>query len=275
VDGKADLHIHTIYSDGALAPAGLIARAKKVGLSIISITDHDTIGGIDEAIAAGKENDIEVIAGIELSASMNGAEVHILGYFVNHTNKELIYSLSGFQDERMNRAKRIVGKLNKMNVPINIDSVLEHVTGDSVGRPHIANALVTDGHASSYEQAFMKYIGDGRPAYERKWNYSPEETIRLIGKSGGLSFLAHPGRSMNENLLFRLIKAGLDGIEVIHPSHPPELVYYYRGIVNEYCLLESGGSDYHGNEKDDGQVFGRFGIPASTVDIMRHRLISN
>ncbi len=272
---KADLHIHTIYSDGVLAPAELVAKAKDAGLSIISITDHDSIGGIEEAIAAGKEKDVEVISGIELSASLNGTEIHILGYFVDHTDKNLTDSLSGFQVERMNRAKRIVGKLNKMNVPIDIDSVMEHVTGDSVGRPHIANALVTDGHAASYEQAFMKYIGDGRPAYERKWNFSPEETIRLINKAGGLSFLAHPGRSMNEDLLFRLIKAGLDGIEVIHPSHSPELVYYYRGIVNEYCLLESGGSDYHGGEKSDDQTLGRFGISASTVDIMRRRLTSN
>lgn len=272
---KADLHIHTIYSDGVLAPTELVAKAKDAGLSIISITDHDSIGGIEEAIVAGKEKGVEVITGIELSSSLNGTEIHILGYFVDHTNKNLTDSLSGFQWERMNRAKRIVGKLNKMNVPIDIDSVMEHVTGDSVGRPHIANALVTEGHAASYEQAFMKYIGDGRPAYERKWNFSPEETIRLINKAGGLSFLAHPGRSMNEDLLFRLIKAGLDGIEVIHPSHSPELVYYYRGIVNEYCLLESGGSDYHGGEKSDDQTLGRFVISASTVDIMRRRLISN
>lgn len=272
---KADLHIHTIYSDGVLAPTELVAKAKDAGLSIISITDHDSIGGIEEAIVAGKEKGVEVITGIELSSSLNGTEIHILGYFVDHTNKNLTDSLSGFQWERMNRAKRIVGKLNKMNVPIDIDSVMEHVTGDSVCRPHIANALVTEGHAASYEQAFMKYIGDGRPAYERKWNFSPEETIRLINKAGGLSFLAHPGRSMNEDLLFRLIKAGLDGIEVIHPSHSPELVYYYRGIVNEYCLLESGGSDYHGGEKSDDQTLGRFVISASTVDIMRRRLISN
>jgi len=275
VDGKADLHVHTIFSDGALSPTEIITRAKNAGLNIISITDHDSIGGLDEAIAVGRDSGLEVIPGIELSASLDGREVHILGYFVNHFNQELVDSLAGFQDERMNRAKRIVGKLNKMNIPIHIDSVMEHVTGDSVGRPHIASALVTEGHATTYQQAFMKYIGDGRPAYERKWNYSPEETIRLINKAGGLSFLAHPGRSMNEDLLFRLIKAGLDGIEVIHPSHPPEIVYYYRGIVNEYCLLESGGSDFHGGEKGDDETLGKFAIPALTVEIMRRRLISN
>ena len=275
VEDKADLHLHTTYSDGAYSPAEVIQRAKSAGLRIISITDHDSIGGLDEAIAVGKKNNIEVVAGIELSASFNGTEVHILGYFVDYHNSELLESLAGFQQERLKRAKRIVGKLNDMNIPLSIDSVMERVSGDSVGRPHIADALVSEGHADSYREAFHKYIGDGRPAYEHKWNFTPEDTVRLISQSGGLSFLAHPGRSTNEELIFRMIRSGLDGIEVIHPSHSPDLVYYYRGIVNEYCLLECGGSDFHGGDHGDDSTVGHYTIPVSTVEVMRRRLFSN
>lgn len=269
---KADLHIHSMYSDGVLSPIEIVTRAKQAGLDVVSITDHDSMGGIESAIEAGRDIGVEVIAGIELSASYNSTEVHILGYFVDYKNKELVSSLAGFRSERLKRAERIVGKLNDMKIPITIESVMGHVTGDSIGRPHIANTLVEGGHANSYHQAFDKYIGDGRPAYEQKWNFSPEETIKLISKAGGLSFLAHPGKSTREEMIVQLINAGLDGIEVIHPSHPPDLVYYYRGIVDEYCLLESGGSDFHGGERGDENTFGQFTIPVSTVDIMRKRL---
>ncbi|MBI4811530.1 MAG: PHP domain-containing protein [Ignavibacteriales bacterium] len=275
MNGKADLHLHTTFSDGVYSPAEIIKKAKDTGLRIVSVTDHDSVSGIEEAIASGKENNIEVIAGMELSASFDDMEVHILGYFMDYKNKNLVASLSGFQEERLKRAKKIVGKLNQMNIPLTIDSVLDHVNGDSVGRPHIANALVDEGHAESYHEAFQRYIGDGRPAYEQKWNFSPEDTVRLIAQAGGLSFLAHPGRSVNEELIFRLIKAGLDGIEVIHPSHGHDLVYYYRGIVSEYCLLESGGSDFHGGERGDDEALGQYSIPISTVEMMRRRLFSN
>jgi len=274
VEGKADLHMHTTYSDGACTPSGLVENSKKAGLNVISLTDHDSVSGIDEAIEAGKACGLEVIAGMELSANYNGSEVHILGYFMNHRDKSLVESLTSFQVARRERAQRIVDKLNKMNIPLGINDVLEHVTGDSVGRPHIATALVNEGHASSYQQAFNKYIGDGRPAYEQKCHFSPEETIKLITQSGGLSFLAHPGRSISEEILLQLIKAGLDGIEVIHPAHTPELTNYYRGIVNEYYLLESGGSDFHGGEKDDTEILGQYTISASCVDMMRRRLVS-
>ena len=275
MNDRADLHLHTCYSDGNYSPTEIIQKAKEAELKVISITDHDSVSGIDEAIEVGKENNIEVVAGIELSARCESSEVHILGYFIDYKNRDLVEKLSFFQNERLRRAERIVNKLNKMNIPITIDSVLDQVNGDSVGRPHIANALVEEGHAESYNEAFNRYIGNGRPAYEQKWNFSPEETIRLISQAGGLSFLAHPGRSLNEELIYRLIKAGLDGIEVIHPSHSPDLVYYYRGIVNEYCLLESGGSDYHGGERGDDDAFGQYYIPIATVDIMRRRLYSN
>jgi predicted metal-dependent phosphoesterase TrpH len=190
-------------------------------------------------------------------------------------NKTLLDSLAGFREQRMRRAERIVGKLNQMNIPLSMESVLANVGGDSVGRPHIANALVNGGHAQNYHQAFNKYIGDGKPAFEKKSSFSPQETVQLIAEAGGLSFLAHPGKTISEELLIQLIKSGLDGIEVVHPSHSTDLIHYYRGIVNEYFLLESGGSDFHGGQKGDDYALGQFVIPTTTVDTMRHRLFSN
>ena len=275
MNGRADLHTHTIHSDCALSPYDLIKKAKSVGLNIISITDHDSVSGIDEAIDIGKEFDVEVIPGVELSATLNDVEIHILGYFVDFRNEALRDALAGFRDERLKRAERIVNKLNSMNIPLTMESVLANSSGGAVGRPHIASALVNGGHAESYRQAFNKYIGNGRPAYEKKREFSPVETVKLIAACGGLSFLAHPGRSVEDTLLFQLINEGLDGIEVVHPSHSPELVKYFRGIVAEYCLLESGGSDFHGGMKGDDHIFGQVGIPLATVDIMRSRLVSN
>jgi 3',5'-nucleoside bisphosphate phosphatase len=275
LDAKADLHLHTTYSDGALSPYQLISKAKQAGLSIISITDHDSVGAVDEAVEIGREFDIEVVPGMELSANLGDLEVHILGYFMDCQDAPLLAALAVFREKRLRRAERIVGKLNRMNIPLSIDSVLANAGGNAIGRPHIATAMVNEGHAESYHQAFNKYLGNGRPAFERKEEFSPEETVRLIADSGGLSFLAHPGRSLSDALLVRLIESGLDGIEVIHPSHNAELVSYYRAIVSQYCLMECGGSDFHGGLKGDDQILGKFGVPPETVDIMRRRLFAN
>ena len=272
MDGLADLHLHTKHSDGAYSPYDLIKKAKAAGLSVISITDHDSVGALDQAIPIGKEFDIEVVPGMELSATVGEYEIHILGYFIDYVNKALVEVLTIFRERRLKRAERIVDKLNRMNIPLKLESVLAHATGDSIGRPHIASALVTGGHVDSYYNAFKKYLADGRPAFEKKAEFSLEDTVRLIAQAGGLSFLAHPGKGMTDTLLLRLIKVGLDGIEVTHPSHTPDLVKYYRGITDEYYLLESGGSDFHGGLKDDEHLLGKVCIPVSTVDLMKRRL---
>lgn len=268
----ADLHTHTTHSDGSLSPLELLGKAKDLGVTVLGITDHDTVGALDEAIEAGKTLGVEVIPGMELSASSPDGEIHVLGYFMDYHSSMLTEALTIFRRKRLERIERIVGKLNRMKIPLTVESVLAEATGDSVGRPHIASALVNNGHATNYHQAFNKYIGEGRPAFEKKDEFSPEDTIRLIAGAGGLSFLAHPGRSVDEKLLHHLIKSGLDGIEVYHPSHSPERITFYRGIVNEYFLLESGGSDFHGGMKKDEHMLGRIGIPPASVDIMRRRL---
>jgi hypothetical protein len=272
--GRADLHTHTTYSDGALSPYELIRRTHELGLAVVSITDHDNVGGLDEAIEWGKSLGIEVITGLELSVALGDKDVHLLAYFFDHGNQDLLDYLTFFRRERLKRAERIVRKLNKLNVPLRLESVLDQAGVGSVGRPHIANALLDEGLIDRYHEAFERYIGTGGPAFEKKYQLTPADAFKLINSAGGLSFLAHPGKYTNELELSALIKNGLDGIEVVHPAHDEKLMEYYQGLVNQYFLLESGGSDFHGGKKNDDHTLGMFTIPIQVVETMRSRLFS-
>ncbi len=274
MSGNVDLHIHTFYSDGFYSPADIVAKAKERGLDTISITDHDNLAGIAEAAEIGREIGIEVIPGLEISTDVNDKEIHILAYYFEPDNKELERYLVFFREERLKRAIRIVDKLKSIGLTISIDDVLEKARNCAVGRPHIAEVLYEKGLISNYFEAFNKYIGNGCPAYEKKVHLSPQSAFKIINDAGGLSFIAHPG-PMNEHLLKDLINAGVDGIEVVHPSHSPQLIRFYKGIVNEYFLLESGGSDFHGGKREDEGNLGKFTVSYPVVDAMRQRLLRN
>jgi predicted metal-dependent phosphoesterase TrpH len=271
---KTDLHTHTCYSDGYLNPEGLIKKADEEGIEVLSITDHDSVNGIEEAIKIAAQFGIEVISGLEISSDIRDSEVHILGYFIDPKNKELEHYLNFFREERYKRAIRIVEKLNILGLEITMDDVLTHVNNSAIGRPHIAQALLVKKQVSSYFEAFYKYIGNHGPAYERKVHLSPQSAFKIISDAGGLSFIAHPG-NMPEILIKELIDAGVDGIEVVHPSHSPERVRFYKGIVNEYFLLESGGSDFHGGKREDDKNFGKCFTTGKAVEAMRMRLMRN
>jgi predicted metal-dependent phosphoesterase TrpH len=258
-----------LHSDGANTPEALVARAAELGIKILSLTDHDSVNGIEDASRAGKRLGVTIVPGIELSASLETREIHILGYFVDIANKKLQQALTVFREDRLRRAERMVKKLNGLNAPITMASVQEQAGSASIGRPHVARALVAGGFVDSYYQAFVKYLGDNGPGYEPRALVTPAQQVELIASAGGLSFIAHPGKSMTEKELAALIKAGIDGIEVIHPSHSPDLVKHYKEITNQYYLLQSGGSDYHGGLKGDDDQFGRFMIPAEAVQKMR------
>lgn len=271
---KIDLHMHTDHSDGAYSPIELVNRAKEAGLSTISITDHDSVNGINEAIIYGKEIGVEVITGVEISTDLEDKEIHLLAYFVDIENEELRKYLLFFRDERFHRAKRIVQKLRKLGLHITLDDVLAQAKNSSIGRPHVAYALVDLGIISNYYEAFDKYIGDNGPAYERKIHVSPQSALKLISDAGGLSIIAHPGY-MKESILINLIKAGVDGIEVIHPSHNENQIKFYKGIVNQYCLLATGGSDFHGGKKGDDSNLGKYFISPNHLEAMRNMLQKN
>jgi len=272
MSGRADLHMHTTHSDGTFSTEELVRRAGQAGLTTISITDHDTVAAVDVARQVGREIGLEVIPGVELSVSVSDMDVHLLAYFFDHTNKDLLDHLAFYRVERVRRAERIVDKLNGLNVPLKIESVFEQAGTGTVGRPHIANAMLEEGLTGSYHEAFVKYIGFGKPAYERKMPVSPRSAIQMIAAAGGLTFLAHPGASIHEEELMMLIKEGIDGIEVIHPSHSPERVAFYTGIVSEYFLLSSGGSDFHGGRRNDIHALGTYFINEEEVAMMRRRL---
>lgn len=271
---KIDLHTHTNKSDGIHSPEELIRLAKERGITTIAITDHDSVNALDEAIEIGNSLGIRVIAGVELSTDIDEKDVHILGLFLDYKNEDLLKYLSFFREERLYRAKRIIKKLNLLGHNISIDDVMKFAQSSAVGRPHIAFAMMDLGIISNFYEAFEKYIGDNGPAYERKIHVSPKSALKIISDAGGLSFVAHPGY-IKENILTALIKAGIDGIEVIHPAHSDYQIKFYRGIVNQYCILECGGSDFHGGNKNDSDNLGRYFISQSNLDAMQKMLQKN
>lgn len=271
---KTDLHTHTNFSDGFNSPEKLVETANSKGIKILSITDHDNVYGIKEAVEFAKKFDMEIIPGVEISTDIRDTEVHILGYFIDPKNSDLEHYLNFFREERYKRAVRMVKKLNILGLDISIEDVMAFAKNSAVGRPHLAQALLAKGQVKTFFEAFYKYIGNHAPAYERKVHLSPQSAFKIISDAGGLSFIAHPG-NMPEILVKELIDAGVDGIEVIHPSHSPEQVRFYRGIVNEYFLLESGGSDFHGGKREDDENLGKYYTSSKVVDTMRTRLVGS
>jgi len=266
---KVDLHTHTTYSDGANSPEELLNLAKKKKIDVIGITDHDTIDGIDEAFQYAKKLNIEVIPGLEISTDVEGEEVHLLGYFIDHKDVELNKYLQFFREERLERAKRILKRLNNIDIELTLSEVQKIAKNSPICRPHIAKALLEKGIVKNFQSAFNKYIGDFGPAFEKKIHVSPQSAIKIINDAGGLAFIAHPGK-MKESILKNLINLGIDGIEVIHSSHKKYQQKFYRGIVNQYCLLESGGSDYHGGMRNDGDNFGKYYTTNSVLDNIKN-----
>lgn len=269
-----DLHIHTSYSDGFFTPGEVVKKAFEKGLSTISITDHDSVNGVEEAIKAGLKYNITIIPGIELSAMYGEREIHILGYFIDYTNTELKDFLAFFRSQRLLRAREMVHRLNKLEIPVEIDTVIDNADGRSIGRPHIADAVLKTGSVKSYLEVFRKYIGFGRPAYVEKYRLDFKDAVNMIAKAGGLSFIAHPADFIKDTMLLELIKAGIDGVETVHPSLNRQRSQYYRGIAEEYYLLESGGSDFHGGNRNDENNLGLYGIPNEYIQTMQSRLVA-
>jgi predicted metal-dependent phosphoesterase TrpH len=269
---KADLHLHTHYSDGICSPGEIIDKCKSQGITTIAITDHDHIGGLKEAQQYGATVGVEVITGVELSVEINGQDIHILGYFFDPTNTEFLEVLSFFREERLKRAERMVQKLNALNIPLTIDKVLQYSKQGAIGRPHIANAMLHEGYVETYHEAFARYIGADCPAYEMKYHLSPQRAIDLLAQAGGLSFLAHPGKYTTNGDIEELVSLGLDGIETIHPSHQEPQVHYYHAIADRYFLLESGGSDYHGVTSFEEKNLGSYFVPNHNIVQMKKRL---
>lgn len=268
-----DLHTHTSRSDGALSPGELLIKAKELGISMLSIADHDTVSALDEAEGISKEIGIDFIPGIEITSAYKHYQLHFLGYFFDHTDKKFLARLQQLRNARVNRAKRIVAKLNRIKIPLKLESVLERAgVQDSIGRPHIANTMIEEGYAETYEEAFHKYLGIGRPAYEANHPFPPEDAIRTLAEAGGLSFIAHPSHYVGDEVLHYLMKLGVDGIEVIHPSHTKEEIEHYRKFAEDNSILKCGGSDFHGGLKNDEGNLGKYVADLRWVEEMQKKI---
>ncbi len=268
-NGYADLHVHTNASDSTVSPDEVILNAKLVGLSAVGITDHDTVDSLDRALLLGKEAGIEVIPGIELSAEEGQAEIHILGYFINHKDPAFAATLKMLRESRLERAKLIIQKLKGQNVNLELEDVLKLTESyTSVGRLHIARALKDAKHVSTIGDAFRRYIGQNGPAYVGKHKMSPLEVIKMIKAAGGVAVLAHPVVLNNDELVKSMIPMGLDGIEVYHTEHNTAAVERYRNMAQANGLVMTGGSDCHGMSKNK-MLLGTILIPYEYVEQLR------
>lgn len=262
---RADIHTHTLYSDGVHSPEALVKKAAGAGIGILAVTDHDSMEAYEETIEAGKTHGVLILSGVELSATLGSKDVHILGYNVDPFHAGFRQRLAFFRQERQRRAEKIVHKLNTLDVPLTLDHVLEQAGQAPLSRPHVAKAMKAAGFTRTYMQAFREYIADGGPAYVARYYVTPRDIIELIAEAGGVSILAHPSNYFTENELKTLIQAGLDGIETVHPSHDRERRQFFEGIASAYFLLQGGGSDYHGGEREDDVHFGTFTISTEMV----------
>lgn len=266
-EGLVDLHLHSTRSDGSSTPTEVVERAAGLGLEVISLTDHDSVEGVEEARAAGDRLGVGVVAGAELSAHLDKRDVHILAYFIDPTHEPLKSCLQMYRDERQNRAARIVKKLNQMGVRITFEQVLAKAAGGAIGRPHVADVLVEEGFCFSPNDAFGKYLAYGKPAYESKYVMEPAEAVEVIHDAGGIAVIAHPALYGDDELLPQLAADGVDGIEVFHIKHNAGSVDRYSNFARENGLLISGGSDCHGDGRGDA-VMGKVAVARSVYDAL-------
>ena len=272
-----DLHTHSTASDGKLSPAELMRHAKAMGVEVIALTDHDTLSGLTEASEEAARIGIELIPGIEISAENDPGSLHMLGYFVDPSNAELVETLAWLRGGREDRNHIILTKLAELDCPLDWDEVASLAGGESMGRPHIATAMVNRGYVSSFKDAFDRYLGKGAAAYTDRDKMTAEIAIERIRTAGGVSVLAHPQTlSLTDDelsdLLGRLSSAGLAGVEAFYYSHSEEETALYTSLARKYDLIVTGGSDFHGPglvETGLGVGRGNLDIPKSVADDLR------
>ena len=250
-----DLHLHSQYSDGSATPWALAELADRRGLSAISLTDHDTVDGIPEILARGVELGLTVIPGLEVGATYRELSLHILGYHIDYTSRVLAQWLEPLQQSREERNVKIIAKMQQMGLDVHADELQAISRCGQTGRPHIARLLLNKGIVDSLGQAFHQYLRRGAPAWFSRFAYSAADSIEMIHGAGGLAVLAHPGQLDPEFKLLpllipELVERGLDGLEVHYPSHPAEIQRRLLALARKYNLVVTGGSDYHGKNKN-------------------------
>lgn len=270
-----DLHTHTTASDGRHRPAEVVRMARDAGLAGVAITDHDTVAGIAEAAHAGEQYGIRVIAGVEVSTSAEGKDIHILGYGISTEDPLLLDRLIKLRQVRAGRNEEIVAKLNGLGLEITMAEVEQAAfaspRGDgSIGRPHMAEVLIRKGYVKDMREAFNRYLAEGAAAYVNPPRIGPAEAVEWIHEAGGAAIVAHPGLYRNDKLVLELLDKGADGLEAYHSDHDEAMQRHYRTLAKNKGKLVTGGSDFHGTR--EGTTFhGRVGnrtVSADVVDLL-------
>ena len=272
-----DLHLHTTASDGRCTPAELVSAASAAGLTCMAVTDHDTVAACAEVAALAAGHGITTVSGIEITAVDEARDVHVLGYGMRIEDAEFQRFLDGQLATRRERTSRVGRRLARLGVSIDVDAVLASVPhGRSVGRPHVARALVAAGHARTVTEAFDRWLSVGRPAFVPREGASVAEVVAMVSGAGGIASLAHPGKAGMDGRLVAFVEAGLHAIEVFHPDHGPDAREHYQRFATAHGLLVTGGSDFHGDPEQRRSpgcchlppaawqaLLSRLGIPAS------------
>jgi 3',5'-nucleoside bisphosphate phosphatase len=255
---RIDLHTHSSVSDGTDTPSELVGKARAVGLDVVGLTDHDTFDGLDEAVTEGERLGVHVVRGMELSCSRRGSSVHVLAYGADPARPGLAAEMARVRDGRLGRLAGVLAKLAELGVPVSQAEVMAQVgESPSVGRPHIADALIKAGHVRDRQEAFDRFLADGGPAHVHRYTIEVDRGIDLVHEAGGLAVIAHPwGRGREQVLPPRVLEAlvrdhGLDGVEVDHQDHDSDTRRQLRTLADSLGVLATGSSDYHGTGKLD------------------------
>jgi len=264
---QVDLHIHSTASDGRFSPEEVVGKAAALGLTIIALADHDSVAGVAPALEAAKAfPGLRVIPGVEISTDMPNGEVHMLGYFIDYTSDELGSALERFRSSRQRRARGMIDKLRDFDIHVDWQRVQEIAGDGSIGRPHIAQAMLEKGYIASFKEAFDRYIGHGGPAYVEREKMTPAEAVGLIVQSDGLPVLAHPFTvDEPEAMVTGLKAAGLVGIEAYYDSYTADEIKGLVGMAERHGLIATGGSDYHGLEDSSETVLGGVDVPLASA----------
>jgi predicted metal-dependent phosphoesterase TrpH len=269
-----DLHTHTTASDGRLTPDGLVARAAAAGVTVLAVTDHDTVGGCEAGAAACAAAGITFVTGIEMTAVVGGGDLHVLGYFIDPASPALSAFLAEQRRQRVDRLRLMIERLAAGGITLNADEILQPAVDDSrksAGRPWIARALVDGGYAASSNEAFDRWLGQGKAAFVPRLGAPPQDVIARIHEAEGIASLAHPGLVGHDEWIGGLVSAGLDAIEAYHSEHDAAATSRYLRMATAMGVAVSGGSDYHGDPSHGPAGPGAVSLPREAYEMLRRR----